>query len=127
MPSPFSFAELLRQKQDELTAHTAFFPEYQEILDSFTAAGVPLQYLFWGSVPGLAVSGTAADLTTCFRICRAAGWTTTDKPAANNPQAFIDWRKGNARFSLHFTSTKCQYKQVGTETKEVPIYEIVCE
>lgn len=75
------------------------------------------------------VSGDYAVLKAIFRAFRKAGWEIESKPEEREP-TFITWIKKpdcELKWWLSFSSTICKRVQIGTEMKEVPVYEIQCE
>ena len=83
-------------------------------------------------------SGNGEQLTTLFR---ALAWNNfhllenAKRPQEKQPEWQGTFRKkwtdvvGNEltfEIFVQFSSTYCQRKQVGTEMKEVPVYEVIC-
>jgi hypothetical protein len=84
----------------------------------------------WG-VPTIRVSGDKDVLTTCIRIFRRYGVKAWSAPEENSPEYSAFFTPEEAPdtdlFLFSFTSTVCKRVRVGTETREVPIYEVRCE
>lgn len=78
----------------------------------------------------VSVAGDRHTLNGIFSIFRKLGYEPTDRPKSA-PEASFHCRWDHAdhstRFWLSFSSTKCTRVKVGTETREVDIYETVCE
>jgi hypothetical protein len=76
------------------------------------------------------VAGDRHTLNGVFSIFRKLGYEPTDRPGTKPEASFYcRWTHPdhNTRFWLHFTSTKCTRVKVGTETREVDVYETVCD
>jgi hypothetical protein len=83
-----------------------------------------------GQCVDLSVTGDKHTLNAIFSAFRKLGYEPTDRPGDKPASSFsCHWEHSteDARFWLYFSSNKCTRIKVGTETKEVPIYEIVCE
>jgi len=76
------------------------------------------------------IAGDKHTLQAVFAAFRKMGYEPTDRPS-NEPTSsfscFWDHPDFECRFWLYFSSTKCTRVKVGTETREVPLYETVCE
>lgn len=74
-------------------------------------------------------SGTGAHLAQVFRVLRTSGFNLEgDRPEAKKSSWYGRFiKETGARIWIHFTSAVCQMKQVRTELKEVPIYDVVCD
>lgn len=76
------------------------------------------------------IAGDLETLTAAFKAFRGLGYEPDAKPGIDLFTGFSTWfRHPDKRvtFWLSFVSTKCTRKEIGTETQEVPIYEIQCE
>lgn len=75
-------------------------------------------------------SGTGKHLAQVFRVMRTSGFELEgDRPRAKESSwhgRFVH-PETNLRVWFSFTSTVCQVKQVRTEMKEVPVYDVVCD
>ena len=78
----------------------------------------------------ISIAGDKHTLEAVFAAFRKLGYEPTDRPD-NEPKStfscYWDHPDFEARFWLYFSSTKCTRVKVGTEMKEVAIYETVCE
>ena len=74
-------------------------------------------------------TGSKETLVAIIRVLRKHGWETDAKPVDNEPSfmAFYGHEDSEFRVWFNFSSTVCRRVKVGTELKEVPIYEVVCE
>lgn len=77
----------------------------------------------------LNISGDFAVLKAIFRAFRKAGWIIEDAPKKAEPSfhTFIKRPDSELKWWLSFSSTICKRVQIGTEMKEVPVYEVQCE
>lgn len=78
----------------------------------------------------LSITGNRHTLNAIFAAFRKLGYEPTDRPTDKPEPTFsCYWEHPveDARFWLYFTSNQCTRIKVGTETKEVDIYEVVCE
>jgi len=83
-----------------------------------------------GNCIDINIAGDKHTLQAVFAAFRKMGYEPTDRPD-NEPTSsfscFWDHPDFECRFWLYFSSTKCTRVKVGTETREVPLYETVCE
>lgn len=78
----------------------------------------------------LSITGDRHTLNAIFTAFRRLGYEPSDRPTKEHKPTFsCYWNHPveDAKFWLYFTSSKCTRIKVGTETKEVDIYEVVCE
>lgn len=86
---------------------------------------------WWGSYLQVNFSGNKDKLVQVIRIVRAAGLKNREAPTESKT-GFQCWYKPTddprAEFSLYlnFTSSVCVRVKVGTEMKEVDIFEVKC-
>lgn len=74
-------------------------------------------------------SGTGKHLAQVFKVMRTSGFELEgDRPEAKS-SSWTGRFKHPSGLSVwfSFTSTVCQLKQVRTELKEVPVYDVVCD
>jgi len=74
-------------------------------------------------------SGTKVELIAVWKILRANGWETDGaRPKEKAEQWYGTWYKEGCDTSIwmNFMSKTCVRTQVGTQLKEVPVYDIVC-
>lgn len=75
----------------------------------------------------LSFTGDGEKLKTVWAALRRHGFNTTSRPKKGDTEFNAFWRKeGYADIFMLFTSALCRRVQVGTEMKEVPIYETQC-
>jgi len=75
----------------------------------------------------LTVTGSRADLDVMFGILRRTGLTPDRRPVEKNAEYCCYWRSDVFKVWVWFASTSCKRVQVGTELKEMPVYDTVCE
>ena len=78
----------------------------------------------------ISITGDKHDLKAIFAAFRKLGYEPDSRPTDEPKATFTcNWDHPGleARFWVYFTSTKCTRVQVRTETREVPVYETVCE
>lgn len=92
-------------------------------------AGVNVQNVYLDSSSyNISVTGTRADLDILFGVLRREGLTPDTRPKEKEPSYSTYWRWEDAGcIWVWFSSTSCKRVQVGTEMKETPVYEMVCE
>lgn len=91
-------------------------------------AGVNISYVNIDTCSyNLNISGSRADLDVLFGILRRAGLMPDSRPAEKDTSFCTYWRAEDFRLWIFFASTSCKRVQVGTELKETPIYETICE
>lgn len=75
----------------------------------------------------LQFTGDGEKLKQVWGLLRRNGYKTDHHPKRGDTQVYAFWdREGQAQIFMYFTSTLCKRVQVGTEMKEVPIYETQC-
>ena len=100
-----------------------------EIVKMLTKAKLAVTYVYVDSYSyNVSVTGTRADLDIMFGLLRRAGLTPKSRPQEKEPvySTSWSWEDGNSVW-ISFSSTSCKRVKVGTETKEVDVYETVCE
>ncbi len=76
----------------------------------------------------LNISGDKEILKSFWHKMRTSGYETDYKPEENEVSFCCWWNKEDeVRIWLSFSSTICKRVKIGTETKEIDIYEVVCE
>lgn len=83
-----------------------------------------------GQCVDLSITGDRHTLNAIFSAFRKLGYEPTDRPTDKpDPSFSCHWEHTteDARFWLYFSSSKCTRIKVGTETREVDLYEVVCE
>jgi len=92
-------------------------------------AGVNITYVSIDAhTYNISITGSRADLDVMFGVLRRAGLTPDLRPAEKNTSYCTNWRDAEGfRVWVWFESTSCKRVQVGTELKEVPVYDTVCE
>lgn len=75
----------------------------------------------------ISMHGTRDDLKKVFNRMRFHGFEPDSRPAEKDPHYGTYFHKDEVCFWFNFSSTQCRRVQTGTETKEVPIYETICD
>ncbi len=77
----------------------------------------------------LSVSGDRHVLNAVFGAFRRLGYEPDERPATPEPTFSTYFRHPNhgCKLWLNFSSSTCRRVKIGTKTKEVDIYETVCE
>jgi len=78
----------------------------------------------------LNVTGDKHVLAACFHAFRKLGYEPSERPGPKLESSFAcNWEhpQHKCKWWLYFSSTKCTRIKVGTEMREVAIYETVCE
>lgn len=104
----------------------ARFGDIEAALDD--AFGDRLTLGFVGSFD-VSLTGNKEDLNTLFRILRAEGWEPSSRPEEPASYWSSFWHKEGLNLLVwtSFSSTVCKRVKIGTETKEVDIYEVRCD
>jgi hypothetical protein len=101
--------------------------QYDGLLDKLVNAG--FQVSLSNSGIDISGSGDKAMLILAFKLLRAEGYTPSRRPEAKDTYFSTYMRHDDLdRRSIWFTfsSTVCKRVQVGTEMKEVAVYEVQC-
>ncbi len=76
------------------------------------------------------VSGDMIVLKHCFSVFRRLGYEPSSRPTEVKTSSFNCWFTHPAKtgkFYFCFSSTKYTRKKIGTETREIDVYETVCD
>lgn len=99
-------AELFRALE-EMDIEPGFFLDNEYVVVSFAGDGTKLGQV-WG-------------------LFRRHGFETHSRPQKGDTTFYAFWTcKGHANLFMNFSSTLCKRVQVGTELKEVPVYQTQC-
>lgn len=75
----------------------------------------------------LQFTGDGNKLKEVWGLLRRHDYQVSSRPEKGDTQFCAFWnREGQAKLFMYFTSSMCRRVQVGTEMKEVPIYETQC-
>jgi hypothetical protein len=99
------------------------------VVKILTGANLNVTYVYVDSGSyNISVVGTRADLDIMFGLLRRAGLTPRSRPQEKESiyTTWWTWEDGNTVW-VSFSSTSCKRVKVGTEMKEVDVYETVCE
>lgn len=101
------------------------------ICKALEKAGVNVHYVSIDtSSYNVCVTGSRADLDVMFGILRRHGLKPARRPEEKEQYYSTFWYFGEERSGyvyVSFSSTSCKRVQIGTEMKEMPVYETVCE
>jgi hypothetical protein len=124
--------ELIRM-QEEIAAHRKRVADYFDLITKLDEADVRIVFPAYSSHLNLYFSGDKEKLEKIWGIIRSAGLHPSQRPD-DKPQTefscYWSTKEDGARQTvlwMKFSSTVCKLKQVGSQTKEVPIYEVTCE
>lgn len=116
----------IEERKDALVWWGINHQKYEPIIKDLKDLGLEPRL----STTGLDVFGTGDKqlLIGAFRAFRRHGFNTTSRPGekATYYSTFFYPEDGGKGIWFSFSSTVCQRVQVGTELKEVPVYEIQC-
>jgi len=104
-------------------------PEIKRVARHLKDVSVLTAYIDNDSV-NLNITGDYAVLKAIFHAFREAGYFPSDRPNELKQPSFscyFNRPDHDFQFWVNFSSTVCKRVQIGTEMKEVPIYETVCE
>ncbi len=133
-----TIAEQLQQEQDKLDAKKEFYRLNKHTLDAIASDAKSLGgeveiEQTWDNKPyvRMSVSGDKHKFAAAVRALRTKEFTTDyDPPKKGQSHYTAVYRRDDIEdVTLSFSSTSCRLVQVGTktETKEVPVYETVCD
>jgi len=71
-------------------------------------------------------TGDKPMLVAAFKVLRSYGFEPGSRPGEKDTTYATYWSAGEYRIWFYFCSTVCKRVQVGTEMKEVPVYEVQC-
>lgn len=113
-----------RDRQEYLTEHSANIDAMLETLPQDKIIRVCMD----ASCVDVSISGDFETLKAVFHAFRTAGYEFDSRPDEKtmNYSAFL-YCDEKPTFWLSFSSTVCKRVKVGTEMKELDIYEVVCE
>jgi hypothetical protein len=99
------------------------------IVRTLKRAGISIQSVYIDPTSyNISVTGTRAELDILFGVLRREGLTPDTRPKEKESSYSTYWRWEDSEVIwVWFSSTSCKRVQVGTEMKETPIYETVCE
>lgn len=121
----------LRQRLAEMHESLAWWTnrqhDFADLVEKLQNAGLTVTL----SSTGIDVSGTGdkALLITAFKILRAAGFVPNHRPEDKDTYFCTYFRQeelSTRSIYFSFSSTVCKRVQVGTELREVPVYEVQC-
>lgn len=125
--------KLILEKANILTAYDSIAACLHQHVELFSYLhSIPACTIYYSHEPALNVSfyGTPQNFRNVWSTIRRAGFVPEFRPAADTklPTFSTYFKKENfaCKIWFCFSSSVCTRKQVGTETKEVPIYEVVC-
>lgn len=117
--------ELVRSNISVLDWWESNKASYKDLIDKLESLGYEANL----SSTGLDISGTGGKdkLVGAFRAFRAAGFNATSRPDAKTTyfSSFFYHDELN-KIWFSFSSDVCKRVQIGTEFKEVPVYEVQC-
>ena len=74
----------------------------------------------------ISLTGNKADLTALWKLLRGNGYAPDTRPEAKATHYCSYWEGKDSKLWVYFTSTLCKRVQVGTEMREVAVYDIQC-
>lgn len=101
--------------------------DFADLVEKLQNAGLTVSL----SSGGLDVSGSGdkALLITAFKLLRGAGFVPNSRPEATATYFGTYFRHeelSSRSIYFSFSSSVCRRVQIGTELKEVPVYEVQC-
>lgn len=122
-----SLAFNTRQLTTWLDAQPHYKPIYNRLISE---AHLQEATVTWDTIDlNFMFSGTGKHLAQVFRVMRTSGFMLEGSRPRARESSWSGRFKHSEGLSVyfHFTSTVCQVKQVRTEMKEVPVYDVVCD
>ena len=124
-----AFADQFKYLSEQLIAWRDVAPKLQPLADRLEK--MEIEPRFDGSSLHLYVTGDKKQLTRVWRMLRVYGYNTSpeNRPKDKQPSVCVwfDHQDNGTRVYFNFTSTVCKRVQIGTEMREVPVYEVRCE
>jgi len=100
---------------------------FPDLFRAFEELDLNLSFCVDNEYMSLSFAGDGEKLKTVWGHMRRAGFNTRQRPAKGDTTFNAFWRQeGYADIFMMFSSTMCRRVKVGTEMKEVPIYETQC-
>ena len=125
--------ETVQEQQENVQKHASWY-QTNKVEIGRVAVGLKKIEVTRASVSGdcvdLSITGDKHTLNAVFAAFRKLDYEPSARPTKEHKPTFsCYWNHPveDAKFWLYFTSGKCTRIKVGTETKEVDIYELVCE
>jgi hypothetical protein len=110
----------LLHRQQILAVSMALAPLRENLMDTdIDGVSIDLNY-----------SGDSNTLRDIFKALRNLGYIPDSRPGMAPQASFSTWWKHETialKIWLSFASNKCTRTKVGTETKVVDVFEVVCE
>jgi len=124
-------AEQLQQRMVDLAKQVGWWQtnkkELQPVIDQLEILGYTVEIS--GNSLDCSGAGDKQMLIATFKVMRGFGYEPTRRPSAKDAFYgsfwYLEGRHDNAVW-ISFSSTVCKRVQVGTEMKEVPVYDIQC-
>ena len=78
------------------------------------------------------IMGNKETLQSIFKAMRGEGYEPSQRPNEDDEpmttfSCYWNHPDHDGKFWIYFSSTQCRRVQIGTEMKELPIYETVCD
>jgi len=100
---------------------------FPELFRSFEEMDIDPTFDVGNAWINLSFAGDGDRLKAVWGLLRRAGFNTTSRPKKGDTAFNAFWSQdGYGDIFMMFSSTLCRRVQVGTEMKEVPIYETQC-
>jgi hypothetical protein len=122
--------KLLERRQGAQKAAVAYAHTLKQLAPMFLeleSMDLDVQFTFRDGDIDLSFTGDGERLTRVWVLLRKNGYTPSSRPEVGETSHCCFWdQKGYSRFWMSFSSSVCKRVQIGTEMKEVPVYETQC-
>ncbi len=124
----------LVSQQELMTERASFYqknkPHIKEVATALKKIEIQSAKLDNYKCVDLNITGDKHTLMALFKAFRKLRYEPSARPSSKPSPSFnCYWSRDGQelRFYVYFSSTKCTRVKVGTETREVTIYETVCD
>lgn len=125
--------EELVSSSEQVTKVANYYHTHKDEIERVAAAFVKIDTQSARVTDGcidLNVAGNKHVLAACFSAFRKLGYEPSDRPGIEMEPSFAcywEHSQHKCKWWLYFSSTQCTRIKIGTEMREVAIYETVCE
>jgi len=120
-------AEKSKTTKKYLASYAAALRSLAPMFLEFEAMDIDLDFSLNDGDINFWFSGDGEKLKAVWALLRRNGYVPSERPEPGKTSVTTFWTQAEfPRFYMSFTSSVCKRVQVGTEMREVPIYETQC-
>ena len=124
----------LQESKEQLAAKINFFEKYKDDMELLMVSLEPLGTSFIDTKLNhndvdISVTGTRTTMNTLVGTLRKLGYVANRTPVEGDTSYCTYFYQGDTDFRVwvNFTSTVCRRVKIGTEMREVDVYEVQCD